>query len=85
MHILDPEARILEYVDDIFGHLDGIGYYTFRDHNPGKTLKLIQEMIYPIHLKYAMREHLQYQEGLKKEVNKFVELFRKEEVIQKIS
>lgn len=80
-HISDPEARALEFVHDLFQRLESVGYGSFKDRNPEKTIKLIQCHLYPQELKSAMREHLDYQHGLKMDVNQYVDTLCKEAAI----
>lgn len=82
MSVADPEARMLEYVHDVFERLDGVGHGEFKDTNPKKTIKLIQDHLYPSCLQKAMNEHLEYQEGLSKNVNAYVNTLCIEAVTQ---
>ena len=82
MHVADPEARMLEYVHAVFSKLESVGYGTFWEKNPEQTIKIMQSRLYPSGLKSAMQERLEFQEGLKKDVNKYVTLLCKEADLQ---
>lgn len=47
MEIPEPEARMLQFITDVFSCLEGIGYGDFKVNNPEKTTKLIQSLVYP--------------------------------------
>lgn len=64
--IADPEARIIEFICDVVECLKGVGYGDFSEQNPKNTIKIIQDRLYPDHLKKGMEEVLDYQEDFKK-------------------
>lgn len=55
MTISYPETRVLEYVHDVFQRLESVGYGSFRDSNPEKTVKLIQTHLFSPGLKMQVR------------------------------
>lgn len=73
-HIADPEARILEFASSFFERLESIGYDDFKEDNPKKTVKLLQEKLYPRKLKTVMQKALDYQESLQSDVSGYVRL-----------
>ena len=75
-------ARILEYVYSAFTKLESVGYGNFGEVNLEITIKLIQSKLHPKGLKDAMQELLDFQEGLKKNLQNYVELLCKEAVVQ---
>lgn len=78
MKVEDPCARMLEFINDIFVRLEGVGYSDFKDTNPEKTIQLIQEKVSPLFLKSSMAQHLEYQQGLKQDLKAYVKLLCKE-------
>lgn len=82
MRMADPEARILEFVTDFFSRLEGVGYGDFKDENQEKTIKLLQERLYPPQLKRAMANHLEYQTALKKKLKDYIKLLCREAITQ---
>lgn len=81
MEIADPGARVMEFVSDFFERLDAVGYGDFKVKNPKKTVKLLQERLYPPGLKDAMLQHLEYQPGLKGKLRDYIVLLEKEAVV----
>lgn len=78
MSIEDPTARMLEFTNDFFNRLDEVGYGSFKTANPKKTIQLMQERLHPKLLKSTMSRHLEYQEGVKKDLRAYVKLLCKE-------
>lgn len=73
---------MLQYVTNIFTRLDRAGYGKFWDKNPEKTIKLIQEHLFPAPGKIAESQHLDYQKLLKKDVKAYIKLLCQEAVIR---
>lgn len=78
MNIADPEARIMEYLNDFFNRLEQVGYDNLKDVNPKKTISLLQQHLYPIRFKEVMIKSLEYHENLKSDVNCYVEILIEE-------
>ncbi len=47
----DPEARVFEFMHNIFSRLEGVGYGDFKKENPKVMIQLIQEAALPAHTK----------------------------------
>lgn len=78
MDIEDSTARMLEFINDAFKRLEGVGYSDFKDTNPKKTIKLMHEKVYPFALKAMMQQHLEYQDGPKTNLKVYIKLLCKE-------
>ena len=73
MSIADPEARMLHYVNDFFKRLNSVGYGAFKKENPKKTVELLCKNLFPAQLRDAMKERVEYDVTLEKDVKKFVQ------------
>jgi len=73
MSIADPEARMLHYVNDFFKRLNSVGYGAFKKENPKKTVELLCKNLFPQQLRDAMKERVEYDVTLEKDVKKFVQ------------
>ncbi len=74
MNIEDPEARVFEFMHNIFLRLEGVGYGDFKKENPKVMISLIQETLYPHTLKAEMGKHLRFKPGLKTDLKAFIKL-----------
>ena len=82
MSIADPQARMMEFINDFFERLESIGYGDFKFKNPENTVKLLQSNLHPPNLKTAMNQHFEYQEGLRKNIRKYLNILLKESIVQ---
>lgn len=72
MTIRSAEARILDFLNNCFSRLEGVGYGDFKKNNPRKTIKLIQEKLYPVTLREALKERVELRDSLGKDLHKFI-------------
>ncbi len=82
MHIFDPEARVLHFVNDFFERLDGIGYGTFKEKNPKKPLSSCTIRCTPRNQKAVMGQNVEYREELKTNVPLYVSVLCQEATSQ---
>lgn len=74
----NAEARITHFCADLFERLEAIGCGSFRETNPKKTVSLMINRIQPHKLKREMRKRISYDEGLERDVKKFITILIQE-------
>lgn len=57
---------------ELFERLEGVGYDTFRENNPKKTVSLLTQHLIPAPLKRGMRRRISYDERLESNIQKFI-------------
>ena len=80
MHIAHPAALFLHFASCFFERLEEIGYGDFQTENPEKTTELMCAHIHPQKLRDVMTSRIEFDKFLKKDVNSFVKLVRKEAI-----
>lgn len=58
-----------------------VDFKDFKDNNPQKTVKLVQSRLYPQNLKSTMAQHLEYKEGLTRNLKTYLKSLMKEELV----
>lgn len=79
-NILDAKARITTYCADFFERLESVGCSSFPEDNPKKTVRLLCSRLQPEALKKEMRERLDFDESLEKNVKFFSKILAQEAI-----
>lgn len=81
MRITNAEARMRQFVAEFFRRLESVGCASIQKSNPKKTIKLIQERLYPKRLRDEMDLKLEYNTLLKSDLKAYMKVLRKEAVV----
>lgn len=72
MTVAEPKERVLYYVNDFFQRLKNLGCAKFREEKPKKTVELLCRNLFPNQLRDRMKERVEYDTTLEKDVKAFV-------------
>lgn len=72
MNVADPEARVLQYANDMFERLQSIGYGEFREKNPKMTVRLMCDNLAPKQLREQMERRIDFDPSIRQDVKAFV-------------
>ncbi len=60
---------MIQFVSTILKRIEEVRHGIFKSAIPKKIIKLIQERLFPLLLKAAMQQHLDYSQKLKSKLN----------------
>lgn len=73
IRVLDVlEMRVRQFVVDYLERMENVGYGSFRDDNPKKTVVHLIDALYAPKLKALVKKDLEYRPALKKDVKAFI-------------
>lgn len=79
-HILNADARVTHFCSEFFDRLETVGCGYFREENPKKCVNLLIQRLQPAVLKREIRKRVSYDEGLEKDLKKFISALSREAI-----